>query len=361
MSIYKPQGSRFWWYAVFVPGTKKRYLRGSTGTENKQNALGIENTIRLAQRRAAPAEQLHKLIDVLSGATRKTTSLPIENLWTEYDRIFSESGKRLARRTYTDRRRIIARLINWLEKYRPTIKDTTDIDKDTARAFSGHLVTSSVKSKTRKNLLGYLSTIWETLGNIHDGLGNPWPSTIPEVHDSERGKAFSREEEASILRTADNAGIGWGLMCRIARNTGLRYGDIAALKWTDIDATAKALTLKPSKTQRYGISVRLPLSAIVFSEIQKEQEHATSEYLFPEHKKHMVSVPFSSVLEAAGLGGHGFTFHSWRHTFRTRLAEAGVSDDIAKRLGGWTQDKTAERYDHADRLEEIRKAVESAQ
>lgn len=49
-----------------------------------------------------------------------------------------------------------------------------------------------------------------------------------------------------------------------------------------------------------------------------------------------------------------------RHTFRTRLSEAGVSDDLAKRLGGWTENATAARYDHAERVEELRAAVEKA-
>ena len=37
-----------------------------------------------------------------------------------------------------------------------------------------------------------------------------------------------------------------------------------------------------------------------------------------------------------------------------------MSDDLAKRLGGWTEDATAARYDHAERLEELRAAVEKA-
>ena len=39
---------------------------------------------------------------------------------------------------------------------------------------------------------------------------------------------------------------------------------------------------------------------------------------------------FAEVLNAAKLDGKGYTFHSWRHTFRTRLSEAGVSDDLAR-------------------------------
>jgi integrase len=49
-----------------------------------------------------------------------------------------------------------------------------------------------------------------------------------------------------------------------------------------------------------------------------------------------------------------------RHAYRTRLSEAGVSDDLAKRLGGWTEDSTAARYDHAERVEELRAAIEKA-
>ena len=36
-----------------------------------------------------------------------------------------------------------------------------------------------------------------------------------------------------------------------------------------------------------------------------------------------------------------------------------MSSDLAKRLGGWTQDATVQRYDHADMTEEIRRALES--
>ena len=86
-------------------------------------------------------------------------------------------------------------------------------------------------------------------------------------------------------------------------------------------------------------------------------------YVLPEFAKIYPGDPedctFSEILKAAGVDDPTITFHSWRHTFRTRLAEAGVSDDLAKRLGGWTQDATVKRYDHADKTEEIRRALES--
>ena len=63
------------------------------------------------------------------------------------------------------------------------------------------------------------------------------------------------------------------------------------------------------------------------------------------------------VLIAVAALVFSFFFRRWRKL--TRLAEAGVSSDLAKRLGGWTQDATVQRYDHADKTEEIRRALES--
>lgn len=54
----------------------------------------------------------------------------------------------------------------------------------------------------------------------------------------------------------------------------------------------------------------------------------------------------AAILRAAGVSGGHTTFHSWRHTFRTRLSEAGAPQEIAMALGGWTQAATAGLYSH---------------
>ena len=112
----------------------------------------------------------------------------------------------------------------------------------------------------------------------------------------------------------------------------------------------------------------LPLTTTLRAAIEKAwKERTESDFVLPKHAAvypHVRRVegpgPYVAILEKAGLAGKGYTFHSWRHTFRTRLSEAKVSSELAKKLGGWTVDKTAERYDHAERVEELRAAVEAA-
>ena len=88
-------------------------------------------------------------------------------------------------------------------------------------------------------------------------------------------------------------------------------------------------------------------------------KHGVHHVCIREHRLPRLSRILRSILQRF-TPIDGFTFHSWRHTFRTRLAEAGVSDEIAKRLGGWTVDKTAARYDHDGRLKELRHAINLA-
>jgi integrase len=138
---------------------------------------------------------------------------------------------------------------------------------------------------------------------------------MPEVTDSERGKPFTREQDKAVLEKASAERLAPMLPGK-----------------------------KRTRSREQNLDNVLPLHA---------------DY-YPDPQFSGGPGKFAEVLKEAKLDGKGYTFHSWRHTFRTRLSEAGVSDDLAKRLGGWTENATAARYDHAERVEELREAVEKA-
>ncbi len=363
MSIYKQKNSDMWWVAVYVPGSlrkagKRQYIRKSTGTADKATALAIEQVIKMSLNRTSAADKLHGLIDVLLGEDKKEV-FPVAGIWSEYTRIYKMSDSYLSDRTLKGREGVMLRFNAWIAEYRTDVTDVSNINKRVAAAFADYLKNEMLQAKTRKNIIGDLSAVWRQLMTIHP-LDNPWAGLSPTTTNSQRGRAFTREEETAILAAADAAGYGWGLMCRIARHTGLRYGDIVRLKGIDIDFDLQAIRIKPSKTERHGVDVIAPLPDDVMKMIPAGQ----AGYLFPDAAKCYPQIfrvyRFRKILEDAGLDSAIYTFHSWRHTFRTRLSEAGVSDDIARRMGGWTQQETALRYDHATRLEERRKAMEAA-
>ena len=143
---------------------------------------------------------------------------------------------------------------------------------------------------------------------------------------------------------------------------GLRRGEVAGLEWKDIDLERGIIHTRPSKTSAYNIDVQIPMVPVLWDALRKLYR-PKKRYVLPTfaaaYPAPPEKYPYKKVLDAAGITDPSITFHSWRHTFRTRLAEAGISDDLTKRLGGWTNDKIIERYDHADKTDEIRRAIES--
>lgn len=363
MSIYKRPESKYWWYAIRIG---RRYLRGSCETEDEATALAIEQTIRSAYKRSMPGDKLHRMLDTLLGSEQAAvaTGLPLASLWTEYQRVIKTTGKQLAQVTLNQRKARCNSFAKWVAQYYPVVTCAEEVNRECASRYAEWLSKQGTKGKTRLNHINDLGTVWTTLQRTRSEIKeNPWRFVRPETHDSRRLLAFSRDQEARVLKAADAAGHKWGLACRLARHTGLRKGDIYSLKWEQIDLTQALISVSPSKTQRFGIAVLLPLVVEIRQELAALRElEPNTVTIFSQadilaHDQHR----FAKILTTAGIDkSEGYSFHSWRHTFRTRLSEAGVSDELAKRLGGWTEDQTAMRYDHADRVTELKAAVEAA-
>jgi integrase len=90
------------------------------------------------------------------------------------------------------------------------------------------------------------------------------------------------------------------------------------------------------------------------------RQHPACEYVFvnPETGKPYTDLQkgFAAACSAAGI--RGLRWHDLRHTFGTRLAEAGCSEATISELMGHTDPKTTRRYTHGtDRAK--REAVEA--
>lgn len=356
--IYLQKNSRNWWIK-FRLGEK--IIRVSSGTRDKKKAKAIEKTLLLARQGEMPGKALHNLIDSILGTTQDpmTTGTPLDTAYILYEKFLKAKNKTISPKEMILRERRLIRLSNWIEKNRPDIKTIEQVDRLCALAFAESLAKENLTSKARANIISSLSTVWNALARLQDNIKhNPWYAVSPEVTDTRRGQPFTREQSDAIIRAADEIDAhGWGLACRIALYTGLRLGDITRLKWHSFDLTTGTLTITPNKTARHDVTLIIPIATPLLEALKNTKQKET--LIFPEFKPHPapLPIPFRNILTAAGLDPAHYTFHSWRHTFRTRLAEAGVSDDIAKRLGGWKNDKMAMHYAHGGREQEMQEAV----
>lgn len=369
--LYKNNGGKYWWVSFRDPMRPGKFIRKSTGTTSIKDARSVEQAMHLSIKRKVDDKKLKSILDAVFSKEREDSGLPLDQIWAVYLRFMSMRDRKPGERLVKQRKKNLDDFIEWTKTEYP-IRTAEEVTFECAMAYAEHLKKKSspkdkkhkakLKDKSRKEYIGNLSTIWKAAEALY-GVRNPWKDLRPAVRDGQRHAAFTRAQEEAVLAAAKASAVPhWYEACLIARWTGLRKHDVVFLEWSAVDFEKGVIRTKPIKTQGYNIEVEVPMVAVLRDAL-KGLFAKRRKYVLPEFAKIYPGDPedctFAEILKAAKVDDPTITFHSWRHTFRTRLAEAGVSDDLAKRLGGWTQDATVKRYDHADKTEEIRRALES--
>lgn len=367
MYLYKR--GKIWWVKFMRNYTLYRY---SCHAKTKKEAKEFVEKMYIVRRAPTRADAL-KLVDIFFPPESGKGRIPISEAWQTYTEIQKATGlDNIAERTMRHRGQVFRRFKKFL-KDKPAVKDVEDVDGPLAAAFAAYLSQQKnrkdkpISAKTRANIIAELSTIWSLLSKVSPAVGDPWKGLMPRANDGGRTEAFTPDQERAVMDAAKKVGKGWPLACVIARHTGLRYGDVARLTWEQIDMGKRTISVIPQKTARHGVAVVLPMSDAVYAALASTPEESRHGNVLPLHAElygnpsaaAYKQLNFREVLDAAGIG-EGWTFHSWRHTFRSRLADAGVDMETAKRLCGHTQDETSRHYDHAAHLDEYKKAIDAA-
>jgi len=168
-----------------------------------------------------------------------------------------------------------------------------------------------------------------------------------------RRQVLSVAEEVLLLRTAKDH---LRAMIVIALDTGMRRGEITSQKWEDVDFSQKVLFVTRSKTPE-GESREIPLTERLYTFLW---EHRRSEGLlinFRGQPVRIVKRAWKTALTNASI--RHVRFHDLRHSFNTRLMEAGVMQEIRMALMGHsTGSKIHSLYTHIElpaKREAIRK------
>lgn len=144
----------------------------------------------------------------------------------------------------------------------------------------------------------------------------------------------------------------------VAIGTGMRRGDQFTLRWEKVDFQRGVIYVPNSKT---GKDYSVPMNEDVRTTLLKLRSEANGcQYVFvnPDTGKPYTDVKkaFATACRLAKI--HDLHWHDLRHTFGTRLAEAGFSEATIAELMGHSDAKTTRRYTHGtDRAK--RAAVEA--
>ena len=154
-----------------------------------------------------------------------------------------------------------------------------------------------------------------------------------------RDRWLSFAEEQRLLSAATNPNWLRSLIVT-ALHTGMRRGEILNLQLQDMDLQRKLLTVHKSKN---GEKRAIPLSSTLCDVLRGIKVLNISGKVFPISVRSLRAA-FEITLEKTAI--KDFHFHDLRHTFATRLVQAGVDFYRVKELLGRKTINMIMRYAH---------------
>ena len=139
--------------------------------------------------------------------------------------------------------------------------------------------------------------------------------------------------------------------------TGMRIGELLALKVCDVDLDNKVIYIRKSKTSSGIRTIPIPdkILSLFAENINYENEYFIISKNFKQLGYRTYKYNFEILLEKLGIQRH--TIHDTRHTFATMLNNADAnSTSIIKLIGHSDFSITENVYTHKD-VEELRKAI----
>jgi integrase len=261
MSVYRPAGSKIWWYEFQFANQR---IRESTKTRSKTLAVNAERNRRRdlecaynGVKKRASAKLFSVAADEWLAA--KALTLAVSSLRIEKDNL-KHIRPSFERSLLTD---IAALDIAGYQKVRLA---------EGASAKTINLEVGTIRSILRRN------RVWAEI--------QPDVGMLPTRKDV--GKALSTDQEEALLRCClESRSRTLYPAVVLALNTGMRYSEIRFLQWKQIDLRVPNLLVGKSKTQS-GTGRTIPLNRRILAVMEMWAAHFPNRkpehYVFPSEK-----------------------------------------------------------------------------
>jgi integrase len=270
-----------------------------------------------------------------------------------------------------------------IARYRPILASfLAFIGEQRARASVGSITAAEMqrfrdqqiaegKTATTANLaVKVLRAVFGSAKRLGYALTNPAEGVrMLNEGDADERQPFTDDQLRDLLRVANNE---WRGMILVGGHTGMRLHDAANLTWQNVDLAIRTLTFRDEKTSsrksrgKRDTLVFLHDDLISYLEALPTNDDPQAPLfpsLFgkPSGSHGGLSNSFNRFMANAGIraplgkekSGKGrrfraLGFHSLRHTFISKLANAEISPDVRKEITGHSSDEIHRRYVHLE-------------
>lgn len=366
MAYYKKRSNGKWMYTVSLgidPLTKKQKQKTKSGFATKKEAM--------AAARIVEAE-------VENGAFINETKMTFEAFTGDWINAYAQNAKISS-----------VRARNKEMKHFISVWGPYPLKKITKQMYQKKIL--ELSQKYSRNYLVGIHACGRMIFNYAVELDliktNPTesvqlPKYQPKIEDIENQKEdikfLEKEELARFLRLTASDGLEMdSLIFTTLSYTGLRIGELLALKWSDFDEYKGSLrvtktlynprnniteyVLLPPKTSGSVRTIRIDEQLVKMLKrhevkqkeikLKKGQNYTDNQFIFARNDGHpqlrkVVEIRLKRVLKKAKITKN-ITPHSFRHTHTSLLIEAGVGvKEIQQRLGHTDINTTMNIYAH---------------
>jgi integrase len=301
MSLFKRGG--VWWAYFYRDGIRHQY---STGTSNRRQAETIEA----------------KLKEEVNNQRFQITPIDPNLKFAELAARFMANGSVRPHHLYH-----LKFLLPFFSEF-PVSRITKSQAEEFRRRRQGHGLARATKDATVNRDLSVLRHILYWAVDEQLIQANPLARLKMARERRTRRQVLSVAEEQLLLGAAKDH--LWGLII-CALDTGMRRGEITSQRWEDVDFSRKLLFVTRSKTPE-GESREIPLTERLHEHLLKHRKSEGLIVTFRDQPVRIIKRTWKTALKNAAI--RHVRFHDLRHTFNTRLMEAGVLQEVRMALMG---------------------------
>ncbi len=275
----------------------------------------------------------------------------------------------ISERVYNDYRNMWNNFVMFVKLNFPDVKYLGEITKEIAEKFLSSEWKKGLAERTYNERITKFRTIFSALSEEAGLRKNVWQSVdkMREGHISKR--PFTKAQLKQIFSAAEGE---MRTLCMIGLYTGLRLGDAATLKWSEIDFENMVIVRLPNKTKHLRKNVEIPLLGEFCNELKRirsEQNGLNSIYVIPEIAENYLTVNdvskrVQALLHKAGIETRidrescsrkstVYGFHSFRHSFVSLCAANRIPMNVVMELVGHRSAMVHEIYQHASNEQKI--------
>ena len=233
-----------------------------------------------------------------------------------------------------------------------------------AASYRDWLLEQELTPSSIKRMFGTIRAVF-TLTIRENGLGcqNPFARTYLAPVNEVKRASISTEDIKRVQKICLDMADERRLLVALISDTGMRLSEALGLIWDDICLDHKyphiSLLPHPWRPLKTAGSKRLiPLVGAAYEAVKIMHRQRTTPFLF------------NSYTDANGCNGNSCSaalnkwlkchvpntvIHSFRHSFRDRLRNAGVQSEMIDQLGGWSNQSVGQGYGEGYSLSILKK------